>query len=288
MRKRFDLGLIGYPVGHSVSAVMHEAALRSHKLRGSYALFEIPEHEVDDYVEEVRRGELDGINVTIPYKQLAAECCDRLAPTAAALGAVNTVLRADDGAVEGHNTDLPGLVDALSFHWPARPWTDRPAAVIGAGGAARAAVCAALEAGAGSVRVFNRTPERVESLVASLGPAYPGQIAMAATQIDAIRDAGLILQATSVGMSAIPQSPAWESAAAVAATGLAHARSDAIVYDLVYRPTRTPWVGAASRYGLEAASGLEMLVRQAAIAFERWVGAVAPVDVMRRAAQLGL
>lgn len=281
-RGAWRLGLLGHPVGHSLSAILHEAALEALGLAGRYELLDTPPEALAGAVARFRRGAFDGLNVTIPHKEAVAPLCDELSRDAAALGAVNTLSKRG-GRVEGHNTDLAGLVAALDTHWPGRPWVGGPVAVLGAGGAARAAVMAAFRTGASEVRLHNRTRPRADALAESLAPHAPGRISATDVASDAVVDAGLVLQATSVGMGTAPDDAPWRRARDVAREILASAPPDAAVYDLVYRPRQTPWVAAAGESGRPARSGLEMLVRQAAAAFSLWTGREAPVDVMRRA-----
>ena len=193
------LGLLGHPVAHSLSPLLHTAALRATGQEGTYELIDCPPEHLAHAVARLRRGEYDGLNATIPHKEALVGLVDRLSRSAAALGAVNTLVRTADGDVEGHNTDLEGLVSALVQRWPATPWRWHPATVVGAGGAARAAVAAAAHLGASEVRVTNRTPERAQALATALQPT--SDVPVVAHSADTAFDgAGLVLQATSAGM----------------------------------------------------------------------------------------
>lgn len=278
------LGLLGHPVAHSVSPAMHEAALRACELAGNYSLFDVLPGALGPYVERLRAGGLDGLNVTVPHKGEVVGLCDRLAPEAGLAGAVNTLVRAADGAIEGHNTDIAGLVSALERAFATTPWRGRSAAVLGAGGAGRAAVLAAFQAGAAEVRVWNRTLERAERLVAELGARVTGALVARRGIDDAVAGSALVLQATTRGMATVPGDPAWLEARGEAEAALGGAAADASVLDLVYRPRETPWVAAARRRGLAADDGLEMLVQQAAWAFRLWTKRQPDPDLMRAAA----
>ncbi len=276
------LGLVGHPVAHSLSAVMHRAALEAVGRQGDYALLDTPtEVELADLVGRLRFGHLDGLNVTIPHKQAALGLCDRATAEASALGAVNTLVRSADGLVVGHNTDLPGLVAALRQAFPDPPWVGGVCALLGAGGAARAAAAAALQVGAREVRVYNRTASRARQLTEDL--ADP-RVVPVASALDALAGATLVLQSTSAGMGTQPASPEWEELRVHAMTALAATSAEACVMDLVYRPARTPWCAAAEALGRRAEAGLPMLVEQAALAFALWTGQPAPREVMARAA----
>ncbi|MDP6946385.1 MAG: shikimate dehydrogenase, partial [Myxococcota bacterium] len=165
------LGLLGHPVAHSLSPPLHLAALEATGQLGTYALVDCPPEGLAEALARLRGGEFDGLNATIPHKEALAGCVDRLARSAAALGAVNTLVRAPDGAIEGHNTDLVGLVSALKERWPETPWRWSPATVVGAGGAARAVASTLIDRGAAGVTLLNRTESRARAAADSLsGP----------------------------------------------------------------------------------------------------------------------
>ncbi|MEZ4265001.1 MAG: shikimate dehydrogenase [Myxococcota bacterium] len=281
----FRLGLLGHPVAHSVSPAMHEAALRAANLSGSYSLFDVLPGALGAMLERLRTGELHGLNVTVPHKGEVAGLCDRLAPEAALAGAVNTLVRAADGRIEGHNTDIAGLASALQSAFAQAPWRGGCAVVLGAGGAGRAAVLAAFQAGAAEVRVYNRTAARAERLVAELAGRVSGGLRATSEIADGVSGAALILQATTRGMATTPGTSDWLEVRADAESALRLAAPDAAVLDLVYRPRETPWVAAARRLGLAADDGLEMLVQQAAWAFKLWTGHLPAPALMRAAAE---
>lgn len=267
---------------------MHEAALAACDLLGIYSLFDALPGGLAPFVERLRGGALDGLNVTVPHKAEVVGFCDRLAPEAALAGAVNTLVRADDGAIEGHNTDIAGLVSALERAFPSTPWQGRSAAVVGAGGAGRAAVLAAFQAGAAEVCVWNRTPERAERLVGDLQARVSGRLRASRGIEGATAGAALVLHATTRGMATTPGDAAWLEARAEAQAALHHVAPDAAVLDLVYRPRQTPWVAAAADLGRSADDGLEMLVQQAAWAFRLWTKRRPDPSVMRAAAERAL
>jgi shikimate dehydrogenase len=277
------LGLLGHPVAHSLSPALHAAAFEVTGQTGTYELIDCPPARLADAVARLRRGQFDGLNATIPHKEALVGLVDRLARSAAAVGAINTLVRTADGEVEGHNTDVEGLVSALEARWPDTPWRWHPVTVVGAGGAARAAVMAAVQLGASEVRVTNRTPDRATTLVADLRPACDSPLVAHPVET-AFTGTALVLQATSAGMGWSPEQPRWSALRARATERLATARPDAVVMDLVYRPSPTPWVEAARAAGHEAEDGLAMLVGQAAAAFACWTGVRPPIEPMRLAA----
>jgi len=267
------LGLVGHPIGQSLSPVMHEAALRRASLAGSYVRFDTSDAaELAAIFARLRRGEIDGLNVTVPHKLAAFAACDRRSPVADLVGAVNTLMRAQDGALVGWNTDLPGLVAAARAAWSEPVSATHPAAlIVGAGGAAPAAMLAAQLLGAREVRVWNRTAARAEALVSRLGFGIAVADARAAAA-----DVSLVIQASSHGMAFAGAELA--AASEEAADVIAETAPDARVVDLVYRPRPTAWVSAAQRLGRDAVDGLEMLVQQAALSFELWTGARTQVE----------
>ena len=315
------LGLLGHPVAHSLSPALARGAFQALGLQGRYELLDTPApgppptwatgepapaptSALDGRLDALRRGLFHGLNVTAPLKTAALTRCDELSEDARRVGAVNTLCRAAPGGdvevapahLVGHNTDLPGLTTALRERWPATPWRGRPAAVLGAGGAARAAVWAAALTGASEVRVFNRTLERAEALAtfASQAPvpvrAAPWPGPGAAHGPGDIAGCALILQATSVGVGLCPAGPhvGWDDALLVAQAALATASPGACLYDLVYTPAETVWVRAARSQGLMATSGLGMLVHQAVHAYALWTGRRPPAVALWAAAREAL
>jgi shikimate dehydrogenase len=280
--RAFALGLVGWPVGHSVSPAMHRAALASAGLEGAYDALPAPDIGAFEAVlGRLRDGRLDGLNVTLPWKLDAFARCDALTDTARAAGAVNTLRARPGGGLEGHNTDVPGLVAAVREAFPEAAFDDRPVAVVGAGGAARAAVLAATDLGARRIRVHNRTPDRAARLVTELGLGE----AVASLE-DALAGAALVLQASSFGLGLSRE--ASQDAASALVDALSGLAPGAAMVDLVYGPHATPWVLAGALTGHAAVDGLGMLVHQAALAFQWWTGHPADVPAMWAAAREAL
>jgi shikimate dehydrogenase len=251
---------------------MQNAAFAAHGIDASYDLRPVEPEEVPRFFAEVRGPEWLGFGVTAPYKEMAMAHLDRVEPGAAAIGAVNNGVRRDDGTLVGFNTDAPGFlaaVEATGTHV-----AGQPAVVVGAGGAARAVVWALLDAGAGPVHVANRTAERARALAADLsgfgevsagaadGSDLPERLAAAAIAVNATTQG---MTTDTVAFDVTPLDPRC------------------LVFDLVYVPPETPLLQAALERGLAVSNGLEMLVRQGEIAFERWTGVAGTADVMRQA-----
>jgi shikimate dehydrogenase len=259
------LGVLGWPVAHSRSPAMHNAALDALGLAPAwrYQLLPVPSELLAETVHALPAAGFRGANVTIPHKEAALALAHSATPAAAAIGAANTLSFAPDGTIAADNTDAPGLLTALP-----EPPRGRSALILGAGGSARAAAHALREAGAADVAVWNRTPARAEALAADLGVravATPGT-------------ADLLVNCTSVGLredAALKDLP-------LSAEELG---GYACVVDLVYRDGGTALLTAAALAGSTVVDGLEILVHQGALSLQGWTGRRAPVEVMRAAAR---
>ena len=268
------LGVIGYPVEHSSSPAMHNAALARTGLDFAYLPFAVPPDRVADIPVAMRTLGIRGLNVTVPHKVAVMEGLDEISEEARAIGAVNTIANRD-GHLTGYNTDAWGVAASLR----ADGGLDvLPAAValLGAGGAARAILYALLRAQeVEEITLLNRTLEKAEALAADLDPGSrrvrvgtPGTGA-------AIREAGLLINATSVGMHPGPE------ASPLPDPSVLHDRLT--VLDIVYKPRRTRLLAQAGEAGADTVDGLGMLVHQGARAFEIWTGVAAPVEEMKQA-----
>jgi shikimate dehydrogenase len=247
-------GVLGFPVGHSRSPAMMNAAFAELRLEWRYVRLPVPPALFAETVRALPASGYVGANVTIPHKLAARELADELTPAAAAIGAANTLVF-EDGRILADNTDAGGLLDALGDPVPAT------ALVLGAGGAGRAAVWALREAGA-EVAVWNRTPERAAKLARELG----------LRAVEKPEPVELLVNATSVGLE--PADPLGQ-------LPLVEAR---VVVDLPYGAEPTPVARWAAGRGARVVDGLDVLVRQGARSLERWTGRPAPLEVMRRAA----
>jgi shikimate dehydrogenase len=257
------LGVAGWPVAHSRSPAMHNAALAAVGLeRWRYQHLPLPPELFAEAVRALPAVGFAGINVTIPHKEAALALADDATATARAIGAANTLTFGPDGAVHADNTDAPGLIAALGDDRP------RTAVVLGAGGSARAVVYALAQIGA-AVKVWNRTAERARSLADEFG----------AEAVQELPPADLLVNCTSVGL-VDPLRTFKDLPVEVDALG-----EYACVVDLVYRAGGTGLLREAKRTGSRAIDGLEILVRQGALSFERWTGRAAPLEIMRRAAR---
>jgi shikimate dehydrogenase len=264
------LGVLGWPVAHSRSPAMHNAALAHLGMSDwHYQRLPVPPMLFEQTVGSLGKAGFVGANVTIPHKQAALELADEASPAAKAIGAANTLSFAQDGTISAENTDAPGLIAALGV-----PAAGLRAQVLGAGGSARAAVWALIDAGAAEVLVWNRTPQRAQELARDMG----------ARATSAPQDADLLVNCTSVGLG-IERSATEDCALNhLGLTGDQVGKYSHVI-DLVYRSTPTPLLAAARARGARTVDGLEMLVAQGALSLELWTGREAPLEVMRPAAR---
>lgn len=276
------VGVIGWPVSHSVSPAMHNAAFADLGLDWCYVPLPVPTEpaeRIGEALHGLRALGLRGANVTVPHKQAVMPHLDWLTPAAQAIGAVNTIRVEADGKLSGDNTDARGFVADLRDHG-VDPAGQR-ALVLGAGGSARAIVFGLAEAGCQSITILNRTVDKAHDLAMDIravfpfcrlsGHAMPDEIAVLA------QEAQIIVNCTSLGMTPNVEGLPWDEAVPF--------RPGQVVYDLVYNPPQTRLLQKAAADGAQAIGGLGMLIWQGAIAFERWTGQLPSVAVMRNAAE---
>ena len=268
----FKLGLLGYPLSHSLSPQLHTAALASCGLDGGYSLFPIPPEDkqgLQDLLNRLRKNELHGLNVTIPHKQTVVEFLDELTPTAQAIGAVNTIYLREDKLI-GDNTDAAGFITNLNkflsnhqssiVNRQSKIENRKSSLVLGAGGSARAIVYALLT-NCWNVTLAARRIEQAQELASRFEGVHPVELNLQTFQHSNFE---LLINTTPLGMTPhIDQSPLPENLSLP---------SNAFVYDLVYNPRETKLVRDARAQGLRAATGLGMLIEQAALSFEIWTG----------------
>ena len=281
------LGIIGYPIGHSISPIFQQAGLDHLGIDATYEKWEVTPEDLGEFVAGLRAPGSLGINITVPHKQAVIPFLDEVDEWATAAGAVNTIVNRD-GRLTGHNTDGPGFLRALLVETGYSPDSSRAgsrALILGAGGAARGILLALARGGVESLVIANRTLERAETLARLAKDNGVQAQAISLSQDAASQDAltqaaasaGLIVNCTTVGMSHGPDelgSPL--SAAQIPAS--------AIVNDLVYNPMKTPLLEEAATAGATTLGGLHMLVYQGVLSFQMWTGQDAPVDVMLEAA----
>ncbi|TXN81223.1 shikimate dehydrogenase [Methylobacterium sp. WL8] len=253
--------VVGHPIAHSRSPLIHGHWLSEHGIAGSYERIAVAPDAFEAFFRRLPESGFSGGNVTIPHKEAAFALCDALSPRARAIGAVNTLVVGADGRIFGDNTDAPGftahLDQSLGAGWPERAGT---ALVLGAGGAARAVVVGLAERGLARIVVANRTRARAET-VAALAPGIATAIEW--DTIPALMpEAGLLVNTTALGMAGNPPLD----------LDLAPLPANAAVADIVYVPLETGLLAAARARGLPAIDGLGMLLHQAVPGFEAWFG----------------
>ncbi len=287
-KKQYLLGLIGHPVKHSLSPLLHEAALSFHRLDGEYRLLDIQAAQLAVKFDELKRSGFDGVNVTIPHKQAVIPLLDEVVEDARSVGAVNTIVFSG-GKTVGHNTDVYGfsraLSDAIDRENIDTNWS-KSVLVIGCGGAAKAVVAGLCEMGFLDISIFGRDFRKSSNFVVeianSLGPR--GQLLIEGSMLRSVEHLNeeslsakfLLVNATPAGQNGEPL-PDWFSEA------LARLDKRTLVYDLVYSKNEYPTVleERARALSLSSVDGLDMLVYQAARAFEIWTGRAVPSDCMK-------
>jgi shikimate dehydrogenase len=271
------LGVLGWPVAHSRSPAIHNAALAALGMTGwRYQRLPVAPALFAETVGALRSSGFLGANVTIPHKRAALALATHASRTAREIGAANTLTFAPDGAIAAENTDAPGLIAALG-RLPDLPTHPR-ALILGAGGSARAAAWALREAGASEVSVWNRTAERARTLARQLG----------VRAVSAAEPADLLVNCTSVGLhggGGIERSATDGEALNQLGLTFDQVGEYPYVVDFVYRAGSTQLLAAAVAHGARTLDGLELLVAQGALSFELWTGRRAPLALMRRAAR---
>ncbi|EJN08040.1 shikimate 5-dehydrogenase [Bradyrhizobium sp. YR681] len=268
--KKLLTGLIGAPIAHSASPAMHERAAEALGLRGHYQLIEVAGADAAGLrmmLEGVRRLGFAGTNVTFPYKEAVVPLLDELAPTAATMAAVNTVV-VRDGRLIGHNTDTTGFARAVA---PLLAPSGNAVAVIGTGGVGKAIAFALASLKVSDLRIFDSEPARAEKLAALLAPHGGARVARSVE--DALDGATGLVNGTPVGMLPNRDTP-------VAATLL---RENLWVADAVYSPLITPLLAAARAKGARIMTGRELAIYQAADAFELFTGLAPSTEIMGEA-----
>jgi len=277
-------GIVGYPVEHSLSPLMHNAAFRELDVDAAYELFPLKEEELDGFFAKLRDKEspIFGLNVTVPYKETALKYLDTLTPFAQKIGAINTVVITEDRKLIGYNTDAPGFLSHLTeLGCQTR---DKKVAIFGAGGASRAmiaALCLIKERPA-SIRIFDMVKEKADRLVENLKERVNVDIVESVMSIDDLDVAAsdLVINATPVGMN--KDDPCLVEADVF--------HSGMFVYDVIYNPQETPLLREARKRGAQVSNGLGMLYYQGVLAFQHWADMElddAVKDKMRRSLEEG-
>jgi shikimate dehydrogenase len=265
-------GLLGWPVAHSRSPVIHNHWLAHYGIPGRYVLFPVPPEKLEAAVRGIAALGLRGCNVTTPHKQAIFPLLDRVDDLARRIGAVNTVVVEKDGALTGFNNDGNGFIQSLKDVDPRwRPDTG-PIAVLGAGGAARAVVASLAAQGAKEIRLANRTPEKAKEIADAVGAVV--KVLPWDAREDALDGVAMLANATSLGMAGKPPLD----------ISLDRLPQRALVGDLIYIPPETPLLAAARARGNVTVNGLGLLLNQARPAFNAWFGVMPEITPALRQA----
>ncbi|SDX88863.1 shikimate dehydrogenase [Citreimonas salinaria] len=267
-------GVIGSPVAHSRSPVLHGHWLRRYGLKGHYVPLDIAEDRLEVMLRVLPELGFVGVNVTIPHKERVLALADLVSDRASLIGAANTLIFRPDGKIYADNTDGYGFVENLRQSVPDWRPAAGPATVFGAGGAARAVVVSLLDAGVPEIRVTNRTRLRAEMLRENFGNRVQVHDWVKAGNL--LEDSALVVNTTSLGMTGKPEMR-------VPLDGM---KPGCVVNDLVYAPLETRLLRVARERGCRAVDGLGMLLHQAVPGFERWFGQRPDVDAALREAVL--
>jgi shikimate dehydrogenase len=271
-------GVLGFPVKHSLSPAMHNAALACLKLNAEYRLFEVRPEGLNSFFCGLKKQNISGLNVTVPYKEKALEfvILDQDSLYLKKIGAINTIIN-KGGVYYGYNTDISGFFRHLKEHIEPK---GKKVALLGAGGASRAVSYALAASGAAEVAIFDIDTVKAAKVVEMVKELFPGFAVSKASSIQelAIEDKDILINATPCGMKESDPSPVAEE--------LLHC--NLLVYDLIYNPQETKLLALARKKGAKTANGLGMLLYQGALSFEYFTGKDAPLEVMRQALKEGV
>ncbi|MBD25116.1 MAG: shikimate dehydrogenase [Candidatus Marinimicrobia bacterium] len=253
-------GIIGWPVEHSKSPVVHSYWLDHYSVEGSYVRLPVRPKELADALNSLAQRGFVGINITLPHKERALEFVDEVSPEAQRIGAANTIFVNERGRLLATNTDAYGFLANLRAEAPEFDVAEAPAVVVGAGGASRAVCVALQDAGVPEIYLVNRTESRAESIAESLG----GNVKVISwnERSSHLHNAGLLVNTTSLGMTGQPKLE----------MDIGRLSGSGVVADIVYSPLETPLLAAAHANGLRTVDGLGMLLYQAQAGFEGWFG----------------
>jgi shikimate dehydrogenase len=268
---------MGFPVSHSLSPMMHNAAITALGLDYVYVPFPISVADLSSVIAGLKAiKSIQGFNLTIPHKVEVIPLLDEVLPIAQSVGAVNTVRRIDDRWV-GTNTDVAGFLEPLKQL--DCDWKNMPAIILGCGGAARAVVAACLELSCPVIHVVGRDAKKLKKFHGTMTSQlrdYNLRVHPWSSIPHLLEVAGIVINATPIGMASDPNTPISEAE-------MTMLPDNAITYDLIYTPRPTKFLQIAAARGLKAIDGLEMLINQGAIALEWWLDQPAPIDIMRQA-----
>ncbi|MCC5847091.1 MAG: shikimate dehydrogenase [Verrucomicrobia bacterium] len=268
--------VLGHPIAHTLSPVMHNAALRALGMNAIYLAFDVKPEDLIEVLRSMGRMGFGGVNLTIPHKEVAFRGVDHLEETAIRAGSVNTIVFREDGSLEGHSTDGYGLTQAVKEAFE-KSFENAEVLILGCGGAGRAAALEASERGAARIRLANRNPERAEKLAQELYVELPLTAIHVASAWppppEETRSADLLLNSTALGMKPDDDPLLTPD----------HFHPGQALLDMTYVHRETPMMKVAREAGAASANGLGMLLHQGVRSFEIWTGTTPPLDPMRAA-----
>ena len=261
MQNKTVTGIIGSPIKHSLSPVIHQHWMSMNNINSQYNLYELEKHEVPAFLGNMSKNKIRGINVTVPFKREVMPYLDEITEDALALGAVNTIKVGAKNKLFGFNTDAYGFMQHLTMAAP--HWKEKKGAitVIGAGGASRAVIWSFLKENKNEIRIVNRNKKRALSLIEDMNKLFPeAHIIFCKESNEALLNSALLVNCSSLGMKGQPDLEVC----------LEKMNKDAIIYDIVYNPLQTKLLDKAKALNLTSIDGIGMLLNQAAPAFELW------------------
>jgi shikimate dehydrogenase len=268
-------GVIGFPISHSLSPIIHNFYLNKHKINGTYQAFEIPNENFEDSIKNlVEQQNLSGFNITIPHKEKIYNLCHHLSKTAQITKAVNTLIVMENGKFFGHNSDAEGFIKNFYNHCPNYQLKNKNCLVIGAGGASRAITYSLISQKVSQIFIANRDQEKALKLIADFKNFSQQNLVELKfiplkTKFDFLNEIDLIINGTSLGM--VNQQKLD--------IDISNAKKNAIVYDIVYKPLITDLLRQAQKFDLKIITGIGMLIEQALVGFEAWFKIKAEFDL---------
>ncbi|MDB9971091.1 shikimate dehydrogenase [Alphaproteobacteria bacterium] len=260
MKNNMVTGIIGSPIKHSLSPIIHRYWMDMHNIVSSYDIYEPKKHELSSFLKGMSRNNIEGINVTIPFKRDVMKHLDTISEEALALGAVNTI-KLEDNKLFGYNTDTHGFMQHLKTSAP--EWKEKKGGtvILGAGGASRAVIWSLLKENKRDIRIINRNENRALTLIADMKKFFPAaNITFFNDPIKALINSTLFINCSSLGMKGQKELE----------LDLVTMNKESIVYDIVYSPLKTKLLHRAKELGFKTIDGLGMLLNQAAPAFKMW------------------
>ncbi|PYZ98716.1 shikimate dehydrogenase [Alteribacter lacisalsi] len=265
------MGVFGHPVAHSMSPVMHKAALGELNIEGSYEAYDIGPEELEDGIKSMKSEGYRGMNITLPHKVAVMDHLDAVSEEAEAIGAVNTIVN-ENGKLTGYNTDGQGFLDSVLEQ--VEDLSGKRVLLIGAGGASRAVAVSFARHGVKELAITNRTLSKANEIAVRCKKWCDSRVLPATMAQAAFTGYDLIINTTSIGMSPdVNRMP----------MSLETVKRNALVCDLIYNPEETRWLREAEKKGAKTLNGIGMFINQGALAFEMWTGKKAPREAMKQA-----